>query len=170
MEDGLTLFDYNVGLNDIVQLLIRSQTDPPDGPTTKDPSGVASSSAPLPDLKNENFQAPISPADLETSSCMDNKKESSHATVNDSKPETVATSTKNGFRSSSPAQDTQPPTSSRSTLINPGIGLYKVSSLPHIGKLLQCLEMKSVMFTVSSSLEQWLSRSIENSVVLRFKV
>uniref|UniRef100_A0A8C6P5B3 E3 ubiquitin-protein ligase UHRF n=1 Tax=Nothobranchius furzeri TaxID=105023 RepID=A0A8C6P5B3_NOTFU len=30
MEDGQTLFDYNVGLNDIVQLLIRSQTDPPD--------------------------------------------------------------------------------------------------------------------------------------------
>uniref|UniRef100_A0A8C1RNF3 E3 ubiquitin-protein ligase UHRF n=1 Tax=Cyprinus carpio TaxID=7962 RepID=A0A8C1RNF3_CYPCA len=27
MEDGQTLFDYNVGLNDIVQLLIRSQTD-----------------------------------------------------------------------------------------------------------------------------------------------
>ncbi|XP_015236109.1 PREDICTED: E3 ubiquitin-protein ligase UHRF2 isoform X2 [Cyprinodon variegatus] len=129
MEDGLTLFDYNVGLNDIVQLLIRSQTDPPDGPTTKDPSGVASSSAPLPDLKNENFQAPISPADLETSSCMDNKKESSHATVNESKPETVATSTKNGFRSSSPAQDAQPPTSSRSTLINPGIGLYKINEL-----------------------------------------
>ncbi|XP_015236110.1 PREDICTED: E3 ubiquitin-protein ligase UHRF2 isoform X3 [Cyprinodon variegatus] len=105
MEDGLTLFDYNVGLNDIVQLLIRSQTDPPDGPTTKDPS------------------------DLETSSCMDNKKESSHATVNESKPETVATSTKNGFRSSSPAQDAQPPTSSRSTLINPGIGLYKINEL-----------------------------------------
>uniref|UniRef100_A0A3Q2EIG1 E3 ubiquitin-protein ligase UHRF n=1 Tax=Cyprinodon variegatus TaxID=28743 RepID=A0A3Q2EIG1_CYPVA len=79
MEDGLTLFDYNVGLNDIVQLLIRSQTDPPDGPTTKDPSGVAN---------------------LETSSCMDNKKESSH-----------------------------PPTSSRSTLINPGIGLYKINEL-----------------------------------------
>uniref|UniRef100_A0A8C2IDZ2 E3 ubiquitin-protein ligase UHRF n=1 Tax=Cyprinus carpio TaxID=7962 RepID=A0A8C2IDZ2_CYPCA len=30
MEDGQTLFDYNVGLNDIVQLLIRSQTDAPD--------------------------------------------------------------------------------------------------------------------------------------------
>ncbi|XP_027718431.1 E3 ubiquitin-protein ligase UHRF2 isoform X1 [Vombatus ursinus] len=31
LEDGHTLFDYNVGLNDIVQLLIRSE---PDGPTT----------------------------------------------------------------------------------------------------------------------------------------
>uniref|UniRef100_A0A665VWB3 E3 ubiquitin-protein ligase UHRF n=1 Tax=Echeneis naucrates TaxID=173247 RepID=A0A665VWB3_ECHNA len=41
MEDGQTLFDYNVGLNDIVQLLIRSQTDPPDSPATKDSLGVA---------------------------------------------------------------------------------------------------------------------------------
>uniref|UniRef100_A0AAX7SY68 E3 ubiquitin-protein ligase UHRF n=1 Tax=Astatotilapia calliptera TaxID=8154 RepID=A0AAX7SY68_ASTCA len=40
MEDGQTLFDYNVGLNDIVQLLIRSQTDHPDSPATKDSSGV----------------------------------------------------------------------------------------------------------------------------------
>ncbi|XP_038625422.1 E3 ubiquitin-protein ligase UHRF2 isoform X2 [Tachyglossus aculeatus] len=31
LEDGHTLFDYNVGLNDIVQLLIRSESD---GPTT----------------------------------------------------------------------------------------------------------------------------------------
>uniref|UniRef100_A0A3P9PGS5 E3 ubiquitin-protein ligase UHRF n=1 Tax=Poecilia reticulata TaxID=8081 RepID=A0A3P9PGS5_POERE len=72
MEDGLTLFDYNVGLNDIVQLLIRSQTDPPDSPATKDASGVASSDR---------------------------------------------------------ATDTQPPTSSRSTLVNPGIGLYKINEL-----------------------------------------
>lgn len=27
LEDGHTLFDYNVGLNDIVQLLIRSQSE-----------------------------------------------------------------------------------------------------------------------------------------------
>ncbi|XP_071378449.1 LOW QUALITY PROTEIN: E3 ubiquitin-protein ligase UHRF2-like [Centroberyx affinis] len=48
MEDGQTLFDYNVGLNDIVQLLIRSQTDPPDSPVPKDSAGVACSSAPPP--------------------------------------------------------------------------------------------------------------------------
>uniref|UniRef100_A0A3B3V608 E3 ubiquitin-protein ligase UHRF n=1 Tax=Poecilia latipinna TaxID=48699 RepID=A0A3B3V608_9TELE len=76
MEDGLTLFDYNVGLNDIVQLLIRSQTDPPDSPATKD---------------------------VETSSDTDNKNEGD--------------------------RDTQPPTSSRSTLVNPGIGLYKINEL-----------------------------------------
>uniref|UniRef100_A0A8C6VTK8 E3 ubiquitin-protein ligase UHRF n=1 Tax=Nothobranchius furzeri TaxID=105023 RepID=A0A8C6VTK8_NOTFU len=84
MEDGQTLFDYNVGLNDIVQLLIRSQTDPPDKTSTK---------------KNN---------------------ESSSIT---------STSTKNGFKSSSPAPDTQPPTSSRTTLINPGIGMYKINEL-----------------------------------------
>ncbi|XP_054896035.1 E3 ubiquitin-protein ligase UHRF2-like [Poeciliopsis prolifica] len=129
MEDGLTLFDYNVGLNDIVQLLIRSQTDPPDSPATKDASGVASSSAPLPDSKPENLRATVSSTDMETSSDTDNKNESDRATVNETKPETIAASTKNGFRSSSPAQDTQPPTSSRSTLVNPGIGLYKINEL-----------------------------------------
>uniref|UniRef100_A0A672J8A5 E3 ubiquitin-protein ligase UHRF n=1 Tax=Salarias fasciatus TaxID=181472 RepID=A0A672J8A5_SALFA len=47
MEDGQTLFDYNVGLNDIVQLLIRSQSDAPDSPAAvaKDLSGAACSSA-----------------------------------------------------------------------------------------------------------------------------
>uniref|UniRef100_A0AAQ4P4M7 E3 ubiquitin-protein ligase UHRF n=1 Tax=Gasterosteus aculeatus aculeatus TaxID=481459 RepID=A0AAQ4P4M7_GASAC len=46
MEDGQTLFDYNVGLNDIVQLLIRSQTDAPDSPAAKD-SSVASGRKPF---------------------------------------------------------------------------------------------------------------------------
>uniref|UniRef100_A0AAQ6APW4 E3 ubiquitin-protein ligase UHRF n=1 Tax=Amphiprion ocellaris TaxID=80972 RepID=A0AAQ6APW4_AMPOC len=69
MEDGQTLFDYNVGLNDIVQLMIRSQTDAPDSPAAKDSSsGVAS-------------------------------------------------------------QDTQPPTSSKNTLADPGIGVYKINEL-----------------------------------------
>ncbi|XP_039615526.1 E3 ubiquitin-protein ligase UHRF2-like [Polypterus senegalus] len=45
MEDGQTLFDYNVGLNDIVQLLIRSQTDGPgsQGKKKVKESGSASS-------------------------------------------------------------------------------------------------------------------------------
>ncbi|XP_062985345.1 E3 ubiquitin-protein ligase UHRF2 isoform X1 [Elgaria multicarinata webbii] len=34
LEDGHTLFDYNVGLNDIVQLLIRSESDAPTSPLT----------------------------------------------------------------------------------------------------------------------------------------
>uniref|UniRef100_A0A8C4EWC7 E3 ubiquitin-protein ligase UHRF n=1 Tax=Dicentrarchus labrax TaxID=13489 RepID=A0A8C4EWC7_DICLA len=73
MEDGQTLFDYNVGLNDIVQLLIP----------------------------------PGSPAAMETSTNIDNDSSSS----------------------SSPARDTQPPTSSRNTLADPGIGVYKINEL-----------------------------------------
>uniref|UniRef100_A0A8C1U1V7 UHRF1 tandem tudor domain-containing protein n=1 Tax=Cyprinus carpio TaxID=7962 RepID=A0A8C1U1V7_CYPCA len=46
MEDGQTLFDYNVGLNDIVQLLIRSQTDAPDSPSLNNDEGVACVIAP----------------------------------------------------------------------------------------------------------------------------
>uniref|UniRef100_A0A3Q3MBJ4 E3 ubiquitin-protein ligase UHRF n=1 Tax=Mastacembelus armatus TaxID=205130 RepID=A0A3Q3MBJ4_9TELE len=80
MEDGQTLFDYNVGLNDIIQLLIRSQTDPPDSPATKDSSGVACSSASPPNSKSESLHS-------------------------------------------------SPPTSSRNTLINPGIGVYKINEL-----------------------------------------
>uniref|UniRef100_A0A671RWW2 E3 ubiquitin-protein ligase UHRF n=2 Tax=Sinocyclocheilus anshuiensis TaxID=1608454 RepID=A0A671RWW2_9TELE len=45
MEDGQTLFDYNVGLNDIVQLLIRSQTDAPDSPSPNSDEGVHSNSS-----------------------------------------------------------------------------------------------------------------------------
>uniref|UniRef100_A0A4W4FDE6 E3 ubiquitin-protein ligase UHRF n=1 Tax=Electrophorus electricus TaxID=8005 RepID=A0A4W4FDE6_ELEEL len=41
MEDGQTLFDYNVGLNDIIQLLIRSQTDPPDNSQPSTSSSAA---------------------------------------------------------------------------------------------------------------------------------
>uniref|UniRef100_A0A667YXI1 E3 ubiquitin-protein ligase UHRF n=1 Tax=Myripristis murdjan TaxID=586833 RepID=A0A667YXI1_9TELE len=75
MEDGQTLFDYNVGLNDIVQLLIRSQTDAPDSPAPKD--------------------------------SMINAKTSSTTTT----------------------QDIQPSTSSRNTLVDPGIGVYKINEL-----------------------------------------
>ena len=133
MEDGQTLFDYNVGLNDIIQLLIRSQTDPPDSPATKDSSGVACSSAPPPNCRSEshNSPAPVSPAAMETNTGIDNDSSSiTTSTVNETKPDTSATSnstsTKNGFKSSSPVRDTQPPTSSRNALVNPGIGVYKV--------------------------------------------
>ncbi|XP_044029881.1 E3 ubiquitin-protein ligase UHRF2-like [Siniperca chuatsi] len=135
MEDGQTLFDYNVGLNDIVQLLIRSQTDSPDSPATKDSSGLACSSAPPPDSRSEshNSPAPASPAAMETSTNIDNDSSVTTSTVNETKPDTSATSnsasTKNGFKSSSPARDTQPPTSSRNTLADPGIGVYKINEL-----------------------------------------
>ncbi|KAM4810449.1 E3 ubiquitin-protein ligase UHRF2 [Rhinophrynus dorsalis] len=82
LEDGHTLFDYNVGLNDIVQLLIRSQSD---------------DAAPA-------FK----------------KKES------DGKPHHNATS-KHKSRVSSPPS--QPSTSARAFLIDPGIGIYKINEL-----------------------------------------
>ncbi|XP_070706221.1 E3 ubiquitin-protein ligase UHRF2-like isoform X1 [Pempheris klunzingeri] len=136
MEDGQTLFDYNVGLNDIVQLLIRSQTDPPDSPASKDSSGVACSSAPPPDPRSEshNSPAPGSPAAMETSTNIDNDSSSvTTSTGNETKLDTSATSnsasTKNGFTYSSLAADTQPPTSSRNTLADPGIGVYKINEL-----------------------------------------
>ncbi|XP_022622733.1 E3 ubiquitin-protein ligase UHRF2 [Seriola dumerili] len=136
MEDGQTLFDYNVGLNDIVQLLIRSQTDPPDSPAPKDSSGVACSSAPPLDSRSEshNSPAPVSPAAMETNTNIDNDSSSiTTSTVNETKPDTSATSnstsTKNGFKSPSPVRDTQPPTSSRNTLADPGIGVYKINEL-----------------------------------------
>uniref|UniRef100_A0A3Q3B1B7 E3 ubiquitin-protein ligase UHRF n=1 Tax=Kryptolebias marmoratus TaxID=37003 RepID=A0A3Q3B1B7_KRYMA len=101
MEDGQTLFDYNVGLNDIVQLLIRS--------------------APLPGSKPDGCSspAPASPAAMETSS-------------------------------SSPAPDAQPPTSSRNTLINPGIGSYKIN------ELVDCRDV---------SLGAWFEACIENVTI-----
>uniref|UniRef100_A0A667YH85 E3 ubiquitin-protein ligase UHRF n=1 Tax=Myripristis murdjan TaxID=586833 RepID=A0A667YH85_9TELE len=64
MEDGQTLFDYNVGLNDIVQLLIRSQTDAPDSPAPKDSMSITCSLAPSPGSRSasQNSSAPTSPA------------------------------------------------------------------------------------------------------------
>ncbi|KAM6901661.1 E3 ubiquitin-protein ligase UHRF2 isoform 1-T1 [Lycodopsis pacificus] len=136
MEDGQTLFDYSVGLNDIVQLLIRSQADAPDSPAAKDSSGVACGSGPPSDSRSEshNSPAPASPVDMETSTNTDNDGGSvTTGSVSETKPDAGATgnsaSTKNGLKSSSPASDTQPPTSSRNALVNPGIGVYEINEL-----------------------------------------
>uniref|UniRef100_G3PX86 E3 ubiquitin-protein ligase UHRF n=1 Tax=Gasterosteus aculeatus aculeatus TaxID=481459 RepID=G3PX86_GASAC len=61
MEDGQTLFDYNVGLNDIVQLLIRSQTDAPDSPAAKDSSVACGSGPPSSDPRSESHNSPAPP-------------------------------------------------------------------------------------------------------------
>ncbi|KAM6902729.1 E3 ubiquitin-protein ligase UHRF2 [Xenentodon cancila] len=158
MEDGQTLFDYNVGLNDIVQLLIRSQTDPPDSPATKEPSDLASSTATSSDSKSQgcNSPAPISPAAMDTLTKTDTENSSiTTSNGNETKPDTSATSnstsTKNGFKSSSPAQDTQPPTSSRNTLIDPGIGKYKIN------ELVDCRDV---------SIGAWFEACIENVTLL----
>nr|XP_057915888.1 E3 ubiquitin-protein ligase UHRF2-like [Doryrhamphus excisus] len=140
MEDGQTLFDYNVGLNDIVQLLIRSQTDPPDSPSAKDSvkdsPGEACTSAPacaVPRSESPASPAPVSPAAMETSATKDNDSSDITDPSNDTKPDVVApsdsASTKNGLGSCSPTQDTQSPTSSKNMLVDPGIGVYKINEL-----------------------------------------
>ncbi|XP_066036946.1 E3 ubiquitin-protein ligase UHRF2 isoform X4 [Chamaea fasciata] len=45
LEDGHTLFDYNVGLNDIVQLLIRSDSEAPTTASVTDQDGEVNPSA-----------------------------------------------------------------------------------------------------------------------------
>lgn len=82
LEDGHTLFDYNVGLNDIVQLLIRSESEAPTTASVTDQDGEVNPSA--------------------VSNC------------------------KNKVKKTSSGSPSQPSTSSRSFLIDPGIGLYKV--------------------------------------------
>ncbi|OPJ68614.1 E3 ubiquitin-protein ligase UHRF2 isoform X1 [Patagioenas fasciata] len=85
LEDGHTLFDYNVGLNDIVQLLIRSESE---APTT----------------------ASVTDQDGEVSPC-------------------AVSNCKNKVKKTNSGSPSQPSTSSRSFLIDPGIGLYKINEL-----------------------------------------
>ncbi|NXE27179.1 UHRF2 ligase, partial [Ardeotis kori] len=85
LEDGHTLFDYNVGLNDIVQLLIRSESE---APTT----------------------ASVTDQDGEVNSC-------------------AVSNCKNKIKKPNNGSPSQPSTSSRSFLIDPGIGLYKINEL-----------------------------------------
>ncbi|NWH37510.1 UHRF2 ligase, partial [Chloropsis hardwickii] len=82
LEDGHTLFDYNVGLNDIVQLLIRSDSEAPTTASVTDQDGE------------------VNPCSV--SNC------------------------KNKVKKTNSGSPSQPSTSSRSFLIDPGIGLYKV--------------------------------------------
>lgn len=83
LEDGHTLFDYNVGLNDIVQLLIRSESDAPTTPLTK----------------KDGKSVPCSVAN-----CKDKIKQGANS-----------------------GSSNEPSTSSRTFLIDPGIGRYKVN-------------------------------------------
>ncbi|NXO04239.1 UHRF2 ligase, partial [Rhinopomastus cyanomelas] len=85
LEDGHTLFDYNVGLNDIVQLLIRSESE---APTT----------------------ATVTHQDGEVNPC-------------------AVSNCKNKVKKTNSGSPSQPSTSSRSFLIDPGIGLYKINEL-----------------------------------------
>lgn len=137
MEDGQTLFDYNVGLNDIVQLLIRSHGESADSPATKDAPSALSA-----DPKSETRNSPAphsSPAAMETNTDNDSRSSVTVSTVNETKPDTSTTSnsanTKNGLKASSPTRDNQPPSSSRNMLTDPGIGVYKVRTGGSVWKL-----------------------------------
>ncbi|XP_061329074.1 E3 ubiquitin-protein ligase UHRF2 isoform X3 [Pezoporus flaviventris] len=85
LEDGHTLFDYNVGLNDIVQLLIRSESEAP-------------------------ATASVTDQDGDVNPC-------------------AASNCKNKVKKPNSGSPSQPSTSSRSFLIDPGIGLYKINEL-----------------------------------------
>ncbi|KAG8540643.1 hypothetical protein GDO81_020879 [Engystomops pustulosus] len=60
MEDGHTLFDYSVGLNDIVQLLVR-QLPPPPTPTTAPESAEEADDAPMSETEPEDVRAEEQP-------------------------------------------------------------------------------------------------------------
>ncbi|KAG1929764.1 E3 ubiquitin-protein ligase UHRF2-like [Pimephales promelas] len=108
MEDGQTLFDYNVGLNDIVQLLIRSQSDPPESPALNNGQGVACVVAPP---LTTSVPASATPTTTAVS------------------PTTVSNSNGNDSKSLIPESDSEPSTSSRTFLLDPGIGHFKVNEL-----------------------------------------
>ncbi|XP_031817809.1 E3 ubiquitin-protein ligase UHRF2 isoform X2 [Sarcophilus harrisii] len=85
LEDGHTLFDYNVGLNDIVQLLIRSE---PDGPSTS--------------IQTKGGEV---------------------------KPRSKSSSKSKAKKTTNSGFSNQPSTSSCSSLMDPGIGVYKINEL-----------------------------------------
>lgn len=102
MEDGQTLFDYNVGLNDIVQLLIRSHTDSADSPSPIPNNG---------EVMTGNVTPPSSSSTTPTPTAVTTATTASPATVSSN---------------SGSALDSQPSTSASADLIDPGIGVYKV--------------------------------------------
>ncbi|CAL1569345.1 unnamed protein product [Knipowitschia caucasica] len=120
MEDGQTLFDYNVGLNDIVQLLIRAQCDVADSHEVKTPAPKT--------ITDNNSEAKPNTSDQG--------------------------STRNGF-TTTPEQDSQPPTSSRCMLINAGLGCYKIN------ELVDCRDV---------SIGSWFEACIENVTLAPAKV
>ncbi|KAK2827342.1 hypothetical protein Q7C36_018268 [Tachysurus vachellii] len=105
MEDGQTLFDYNVGLNDIVQLLIRSHTDPADSPSPTPNNG---------EVMTGNATPPSSSSTTPTATTVTTATTASPATVSSN---------------SGSALESQPSTSSSTDLIDPGIGVYKINEL-----------------------------------------
>ncbi|XP_063066746.1 E3 ubiquitin-protein ligase UHRF2-like [Engraulis encrasicolus] len=137
LEDGQTLFDYNVGLNDIVQLLIRSKTDPSDSPIRPPPqedSPAPADSPPCPSTTNTTTTTtkppatPTSTSKPTTVNINNNNNSSSSSNSNSNNSSGNSQQTSAAF---SPPTDShpQPSTSSKSFLIDPGIGAYKINEL-----------------------------------------
>lgn len=105
MEDGQTLFDYNVGLNDIVQLLIRSHTDPADSP------------CPIPN-NGEVMAGNVTPP----SSSSTTPIATTVTTATTASPATVSSN-------SGSALESQPSTSTSTDLVDLAIGVFKVSKV-----------------------------------------
>ncbi|XP_026879062.2 E3 ubiquitin-protein ligase UHRF2 [Electrophorus electricus] len=108
MEDGQTLFDYNVGLNDIIQLLIRSQTDPPDSPAPNSFEGVVCNTVPVAANTLPSLTA---------------------STATTASPVAVISNHGNGSKPCSMTSDSQPSTSSSAALRDAGVGVYKINEL-----------------------------------------
>ncbi|XP_013994240.2 E3 ubiquitin-protein ligase UHRF2 isoform X1 [Salmo salar] len=155
MEDGHTLYDYNVGLNDIVQLLIRSQAgDAPDSPLIS-PSVISPVVSPKecdtlpPTTPNTTTGAATTPSKPTTVAPTLTPKpttvnnNNTTTTGNTSTTTNISTSKKtsntsdpnnNGDESSGPPaplekHDNQPSTSTRPFLIDAGIGVFKINEL-----------------------------------------
>ncbi|XP_071196582.1 E3 ubiquitin-protein ligase UHRF2-like isoform X1 [Salvelinus alpinus] len=157
MEDGHTLYDYNVGLNDIVQLLIRSQA----GDTTDSPLISPSVISPVVSPKECDTMPPTTPNTStgaattpskpttvaptltpkpttvnnntattgNTSTTTNISTTTSKKTINTSDPNNNADESSSGPPAPLEKHDNQPSTSARPFLIDAGIGVFKINEL-----------------------------------------
>lgn len=107
MEDGHTIFDYSVGLNDIVQLLVRQKMPPADV------------------VKSKDKEAELSDSDSGCGSApSESDKNSTHGEVGGS---TQSESDKNSAHGEVEGQTAGTSAQTNSTdLVYPGFGFYKV--------------------------------------------
>nr|XP_029484427.1 E3 ubiquitin-protein ligase UHRF2-like isoform X3 [Oncorhynchus nerka] len=153
MEDGHTLYDYNVGLNDIVQLLIRSQAgDAPDSPlvispvvspkecdtmppTTPNTTTGAATTPSKPTTVTPTLTPKPTTVNNNTTTTGDTSTTTNISTTTSKKTGITSDPNNNGDESSSgpsaplEKHDNQPSTSTRPFLIDAGIGVFKIKEL-----------------------------------------
>ncbi|XP_038826551.1 E3 ubiquitin-protein ligase UHRF1-like isoform X1 [Salvelinus namaycush] len=140
MEDGHTLYDYNVGLNDIVQLLIRSQAgDAPDSPLVPpiappvnpkdcDTMPMSSSTALPPTTPNTTAGAATTPS-LSKPTIVAPKPIPALTTVNNNTT-TSNSSTTNTSTTSTKTSNTSDPNNNRAKSSSPPAPLEKLDNQP----------------------------------------